>query len=78
MRLGLQKLAADVNVGAATGTYNGISLVLGGVVGSVVPGAIVAATGSFDMALFSIAGAAAVAALLAAVLSLRLRELGRI
>jgi sugar phosphate permease len=70
----IQKLAGDVDVGAATGTYNGTSLMLGGVVGSMVPGAIVAATNSFDLALSAIAVAALCAALLAAVLAWRLRE----
>lgn len=70
----IQKLAGDVDVGAATGTYNGTSLLLGGVVGSMVPGAIVAATGSFDLALSAIAVAALCAALLAAVLAWRMQE----
>lgn len=70
----IQRLAGDRDVGAATGTYNGISLMVGGVVGSMVPGAIVAATGSFDLALSAIAAAALLAALLAGALALRLRE----
>lgn len=70
----IQQLAGDVDVGAATGTYNGISLMLGGVVGSMVPGAIVAATGSFDLALSAIAVAALGAAVLAAVLAWRMHE----
>lgn len=70
----IQQLAGDVDVGAATGTYNGTSLIVGGVVGSMVPGAIVAATGSFDMALSAIAAAAALACMLAALLAHRLRK----
>lgn len=70
----IQQLAGDVDVGAATGTYNGISLMLGGVVGSMVPGAIVAATGSFDLALSAIAVAALCAAGLAALLAWRMHE----
>lgn len=70
----IQHLAGDVDVGAATGTYNGTSLLIGGVVGSMVPGAIVAATGSFDLALSAIAVAALAAALLAALLAWRMRE----
>lgn len=70
----IQHLAQDAEVGAATGTYNGISLVLGGVVGSVVPGAIVSATGNFNAALMAIVAVAALAALAMALLSLRLRE----
>ena len=70
----LQRLAGDVDVGAATGTYNGTSLILGGVVGSVVPGAIVSATGSFDLALSAIAAAALGAAALSAWLASRMNE----
>jgi predicted MFS family arabinose efflux permease len=70
----IQLLAGDTDVGAATGTYNGTSLIVGGVVGSMVPGAIAAATGSFDLALSAIAVAALTAALLAAALAWRLRE----
>ena len=71
----IQQLAQDTEVGAATGIYNGISLVLGGVVGSVVPGAIVSATGSFDQALLTIAAVALLAAAAMALLGVRLREL---
>jgi len=62
-------------VGAATGTYNGISLIFGGVIGSVVPGAIVSATGNFDSALLAIVAAAALAALTMGLLSWRMREI---
>jgi len=72
----IQKLASDCNVGAATGTYNGISLIVGGVVGSMVPGAIVSSTGSFEAALSAIAVAAAMAAALAFWLSRRMQEGG--
>lgn len=71
----IQKLAQDTEVGAATGTYNGISLVLGGVVGSVVPGAIVSATGNFNTALMAIVVVALLSATTMALLSLRLREI---
>ncbi|MGO9772839.1 MAG: MFS transporter [Roseiarcus sp.] len=67
----VQALARDKDVGSATGVYNGMSLVIGGVVGSMVPGAIVSATGNFNYALFAIAIAAAVAAGLAALLATR-------
>ncbi len=70
----IQKLAGDVDVGAATGTYNGTSLVIGGVVGSMVPGAIVSATGSFDLALSAIAAAALIASVLAGWLAFRMKE----
>lgn len=70
----IQQLAGDVDVGAATGTYNGTSLIIGGVVGSMVPGAIVATTGNFDMALSAIAVAALLASMLAALLARRMRQ----
>jgi predicted MFS family arabinose efflux permease len=73
----LQKLARDTEVGAATGIYNGISLLVGGVVGSVVPGAVVHATGSFDAALRVIVGVALVNAVIMAALSFRTRETRR-
>ncbi len=62
-------------MGAATGTYNGICLMVGAVVGSMVPGAIVAATGGFDLALLAIAVVAVAAASVMAILALRTREL---
>jgi MFS family permease len=73
----VQALARDRDVGAATGVYNGMSLVIGGVVGSMVPGAIVSATGNFNYALFAIAIAAAVAGGLAALLATRGVEIGK-
>jgi sugar phosphate permease len=69
----VQRLAGDRHIGAATGLYNGVSLILGGVGGSLVPGAIVAATGSFDLALTSVAIGAAIASALCAVLAWRTR-----
>jgi MFS family permease len=69
----VQRLAGDRSVGAATGLYNGVSLILGGVGGSLVPGAIVAATGSFDRGLLSVAIGAGLAALLCALLAWRTR-----
>lgn len=72
----VQKLARDCEVGAATGTYNGISLVIGGVIGSVVPGAIVSASGNFDHALLAIVVAAAAASVAMGLLSWRMREIG--
>ncbi len=71
----LQKLAQDTDIGAATGTYNGICLMVGAVVGSMVPGAIVSTTGSFDLALLTIAMVAVAAASVMAILALRTREL---
>ena len=70
----IQLLSGDTDVGPATGTYNGTSLILGGVVGSVVPGAIVSASGSFDAALSAIAVAAGVAAVASGWLAWRMQE----
>jgi len=70
----VQALARDREVGAATGLYNGVSVLIGGVVGSVIPGAVIAATGSLDAALFAIAVGAALGGLLAAVLAFRRGE----
>ncbi len=70
----VQRLASDTNVGAATGLYSGISVLIGGFGGSLIPGAIVASTGSFDLALLAIASVAGVAALAMGVLSFILRE----
>jgi sugar phosphate permease len=71
----VQNLARDRDVGAATGVYNGMSLVIGGVFGSMIPGAIVSATGNFNAALFVIAGVAATGGLLAGWLAIRSGEL---
>jgi len=73
----VQALAGDRDVGAATGLYNGVSVLLGGVVGSVIPGAVIAATGSFDAALLAIAGGAALGGVLSAVLAFRRGEFSR-
>ncbi|MEK7346449.1 MAG: MFS transporter [Pseudomonadota bacterium] len=70
----LQKLCKDRNVASATGTYLGIALIVGGVIGSMVPGAIVAATGSFDNALIAISGGAITAGVLIGWLGLRCGE----
>jgi MFS transporter, ACS family, D-galactonate transporter len=50
----IQSILPANQVGAGTGLYNGLSILLGGVGGSLVPGSIVAATGSFDAAILSI------------------------
>ena len=59
-----QLIAKDRNVGAVTGAYNGIGILVGGVLGSMIPGAIVAATGNFDLALLAIALTAVLGGLL--------------
>ena len=50
----IQRILPDDRVGTGTGLYNGLSILLGGVGGSLIPGSIVAATGSFDAGILSI------------------------
>jgi MFS transporter, ACS family, D-galactonate transporter len=50
----IQRILPANHIGAGTGLYNGLSVLLGGVGGSLIPGSIVAATGSFDAAILSI------------------------
>ncbi len=50
----IQRILPANHVGAGTGLYNGLSVLLGGVGGSLIPGSIVAATGSFDAGILSI------------------------
>jgi sugar phosphate permease len=65
----VQRLLPANRVGAGTGLYNGLSLLFGGVGGSLIPGSIVAATGSFDAGILSIFVAALLASLVMFVLS---------
>lgn len=65
----LQQMAHPTRVGALTGLYNGTTVLVGGVGGSLVPGAIVALTGDFQKGLFSIAAGALTVGLLMAWLS---------
>lgn len=58
----LQTLYPIERSGAVTGFYNGLTVLLGGVGGSLIPGFLVAQTGSFQAGLLSIAGGAAVVA----------------
>lgn len=51
----LQDMVASHRVGAATGLYNGLTVLLGGVGGSFIPGAIIALTGDFQAGILSIA-----------------------
>ncbi len=55
----LQTLYAGQPVGAITGLYNGLTVLVGGVGGSFIPGTLVAWTGSFQIGILSIAGGAA-------------------
>lgn len=50
----IQRILPSERVGTGTGLYNGLSILLGGVGGSLIPGLIVAATGSFDAGILSI------------------------
>ena len=50
----VQHLLPPEKVGAGTGLYNGLSVLFGGVGGSLIPGTIVAITGNFDAGIFSI------------------------
>jgi sugar phosphate permease len=71
----VQALAGDREVGAATGVYNGLSVLIGGVVGSIVPGAVIAATGNLNTALVTIACGAAAGGALALWLAFRRGEI---
>jgi MFS transporter, ACS family, D-galactonate transporter len=69
----IQRILPAERVGAGTGLYNGLSILLGGVGGSLVPGSIVAATGSFDAGIISIVVGAWLAAIVMFVLARRIR-----
>ena len=58
----VQSLLPANRVGSGTGLYNGLSLLFGGVGGSLLPGAIVAQTGNFEAGMFSIVIGAILAA----------------
>jgi sugar phosphate permease len=65
----VQRLLPPERVGAGTGLYNGLTVLFGGVGGSLIPGGIVAATGSFQAGLSSVVVGAAIAAVLMYVVS---------
>lgn len=69
----VQRLLPPHRVGAGTGLYNGLSVLFGGVGGSLIPGSIVAMTGSFDAAIFSIVVGALLAAFVMLALARTLR-----
>lgn len=69
----VQHLLPADRVGAGTGLYNGLSVLFGGVGGSLIPGSIVATTGSFDAAILSIVVGALVATSVMFVLARMLR-----
>lgn len=69
----VQRLLPSDRVGAGTGLYNGLSVLFGGVGGSLIPGSIVATTGSFDAGILSIVVGALLAASVMFVLALLIK-----
>jgi len=69
----VQRVVPEGSVGSGSGTYNGLSILFGGVGGSLIPGTIVAITGSFTAGMLSIVCGAALAAVVLFVLALALR-----
>jgi sugar phosphate permease len=69
----VQRLVSANRVGSGTGLYNGLSVIFGGVGGSLIPGGILAATGDYGAALTSIAVGALLASAMMWLLSRRLR-----
>jgi len=69
----IQRILPAERVGAGTGLYNGLSVLLGGVGGSLIPGSIVAATGSFEAAILSLVVGAWLAAIVMFLLARVLR-----
>lgn len=73
----LQTLYPPHTTGAVTGKYNGLTVLLGGVGGSFIPGSIVERTGSFQAGLLSLAAGAFLVALTLLFLRYRLRRQGQ-
>lgn len=69
----VQHLLPADRVGTGTGLYNGLSILLGGVGGSLIPGSIVAMTGSFDAGILSIVVGALLASFVMFVLARLIR-----
>lgn len=67
----IQLIARGRSVGAVTGWYNGLTVLIGGVLGSMIPGAIIAATGKFEWALIAIAAAGMITAVCMAMIGRR-------
>jgi sugar phosphate permease len=59
----VQRVVPETSVGSGSGVYNGLSILIGGVGGSIVPGTIVAMTGSFTAGMLSIVCGAVLAAI---------------
>ena len=69
----IQRILPSDRVGTGTGLYNGLSVLVGGVGGSLIPGSIVAATGSFDAGILSIVVGALLASIVMFVLARMIR-----
>lgn len=69
----VQRVVPAGSVGSGSGVYNGLSILLGGVGGSLVPGTIVAITGSFTAGILSIVVGGILAAIVLFVLARALR-----
>lgn len=54
----LQGMVSPDRVGAASGLYNGLTVLVGGIGGSFIPGSLVALTGNFQVGILSVAGGA--------------------
>ncbi len=65
----LQRMLPAHQVGAGTGLYNGLTVLVGGVGGSMIPGTIVSLTGSFQAGMLSIVVGAWAVAILMGILS---------
>jgi MFS family permease len=70
----LQQILPAERVGAGTGLYNGLTVLLGGVGGSFIPGTLVSLTGDFQIGMLSLVSGAWCVALLMAGLSRWLAE----
>jgi sugar phosphate permease len=69
----VQRLVSSGRVGSGTGLYNGLSVIFGGVGGSLIPGGILSATGDYNTALTSIVVGAALACVTLFFISRRLK-----
>lgn len=69
----VQRVLPPDRVGAGTGLYNGIAIIIGGFGGTLLLGEVVKATGSYDSGLMVVVAAGLVNAVLLAVLARRLR-----
>lgn len=69
----VQRLVPAERVGAGTGLYNGLCVLIGGVGGSLIPGTIVALTNDFNAGLLSIAVGALIGSVLLGILAYRIK-----